>query len=110
MNIVQSVIEYLPLWALAGSAVFYVWNTIKELENKQRERFFNLMNIIDSKDLPLASKTAAIYHLRFYPKHALFISRFCGLVQKSVNGPSSETLVNELKLTKEYMDRRGPPS
>ena len=105
MDYVELTIKYLPLWALAGSAVFYVWNAIKELKNNERQKFFDLMRIIDSRELPIASKTAAAYHLRFYPNHAKFISRFCSMASTIVEGESGFMLVSELELTKAHVEK-----
>ena len=105
MDIVEIIIKYLPLWALAGSAVFYVWNCFKEFENNRRQQFFDLTKILDDQNLPLASKMVAIYHLRFYNKHADFISRFCTSCQRSMSGPSASELIAELELTKSYVNR-----
>jgi hypothetical protein len=104
MDIAEVTIKWLPLWALAGSAVFYVWNIIKELENNKHQKLFDLMKIIDSKD-PIASKTAAAYHLRFFPKHAEFISRFCSMASTIVEGESGFMLVSELELTKAHVEK-----
>ena len=103
MDFVEITIKYLPLWAIAGSAVFYVWNCFKEFENNKRQQFFELTKMLDDKNLPMASKLVAIYHLRFHTNHADFISRFCSSLQKGFYGPASEELINELELTKSYM-------
>ena len=105
MDIAEITVKWLPLWALAGSAVFYVWNSIKELENNKNQKLFDLMKIIDSKELPIASKTAAAYHLRFFPKHSEFIARFCSMASTNVQGSSASMLVTELGLTKNYVEK-----
>ena len=105
MDIAEVTIKWLPLWALAGSAVFYVWNIIKELEKNKHQKLFDLMKIIDNKDLPIASKTAAAYHLRFFPSHAEFIARFCSMAANNVQGEAASMLVTELGLTKAHVEK-----
>jgi hypothetical protein len=65
-----------PLIALAGSAVGYVVKLYQDAANKRRSRFFELMEYIDDKNRPIATKVAAVYELREFPKHKEFVIRF----------------------------------
>lgn len=92
-----------PLLTLAGSSVAYVVKIFMDRSQLNRERFFELMRILDS-DAPLATKIAAAYHLRDFPEHRTFVIRFCSVVREQVRGPAAEAIIAELDATREFME------
>ena len=98
---VSEMVTLVPLITLAASAAVYVVNLWIARLDKQRDRFFDLMRLIDGQG-SIALKVAAIYELRRFPKHKDFIIRFCDDQSKNVVGQGGSTLISEMNKTKEY--------
>jgi hypothetical protein len=91
-----------PLFALAGSAVGYVFKQYLDAGEKRRSQFFELMKFLDSPS-PIASKMAAVYELRKFPEHKDFIIRFCDSQQGNITGTGAQILAAEFKQTRDFM-------
>ena len=72
---------------------------------RKREQFFELMQFIDS-DKPIATKMAAVYQLRSFPKHREFIVRFCDSQADKIVGSTASALAAEMRATAEAMRNR----
>lgn len=94
-----------PFVALAGSAVAFVYQNYREREDRRWNRFFDLMKFIDSKDLPIATKSAAVYQLREFPEHKDFVIRFCKDNKSKIVGAASESLAAEMELTQAFFEK-----
>jgi hypothetical protein len=94
-----------PFVALAGSAVAFVWQNYRESKDRRWNKFFDLMKFIDSKDLPIATKSAAVYQLRQFPEHKDFIIRFCTAHKSNIVGPASQILATEMESTVQFFDK-----
>jgi hypothetical protein len=93
-----------PFMALAGSAVAFVLKSYRDAADRRWNQFFDLMKFIDSKDLPIATKCAAIYQLRRFGEHKEFIVRFCNTHRDNVEGPASAALVVEFDDTRRALE------
>lgn len=91
-----------PLITLAGSAFAYTVKQFQDRAERRRNRFFEIMQFVDSS-LPIATKVAAIYELRRFPEHADFIIRFCAAQRDNVTGPGSAPLIAEMDATRFFM-------
>jgi hypothetical protein len=102
MNLSEAV-TLVPLIALAGSSIAYVVKLFLDRADKRRDRFFDLMKLIDGKE-SIALKVAAIYELRQFPEHKDFIVHFCETQSKNVAGVDSgaKSLIAEMNRTKDY--------
>jgi hypothetical protein len=61
------------------------------------------MDKIGVQEGSITSKVAAVYELRKYPEYRDVIIRICDKSQAQVVGASAQMLIDELKLTAEYM-------
>jgi hypothetical protein len=93
-----------PLMTLAGSAVAYVVKLYLESAERRRNRFFELMQIIDS-DSRIAKKVAAVYELRRFPEHRDFILRFCTNQKTNITGVGAHILVAEMEATQAFFEK-----
>lgn len=91
------------LIAMAASAVAYVVKYFQETKQRRSAELFRLMQLIDSKELPLASKIAAVYSLREFKDHKEFVVRFCETLPANIGGSAAQPLIKELELTKKAM-------
>ena len=100
---VTELVTLVPLIALAGSSVAYVIKLFLDRIDKRRDRFFDLMKLIDGKE-SIALKVAAVYELRQFPEHKDFIVHFCETQSKNVTGVDSgaKSLIAEMHRTKEH--------
>ena len=102
---VSEIVTLVPLMTLAASAFVYVVNLWIARQDKQRDRFFDLMKLIDGQG-SIATKVAAVYELRRFPNHKDFIIRFCDTQSQNVGGAGATTLVAEMGMTKDYFSQR----
>jgi hypothetical protein len=91
-----------PLIALAGSAVGYVVKLYQDAAARRRDQFFELMAFIDSRDRPIATKIAAVYRLRDFPKDKDFIVRFCESQRENIQGDAARFLRDEMDATAQF--------
>src|SRR5690606_18556677 len=95
-----------PLIALAGSAVGYVVKLYQDAAARRRDHFFELMNFIDSKEGTIATKVAAVYRLRDFPKDKDFIIRFCQAQQDNIQGAAAQSLRDEMDATARFFQNK----
>ena len=91
----------IPLAALAWAAVFYTLSHRRDVQQKEFERFFRVMDHLGQDGGSIASKIAAAYELRKYPEYKEVIVRLCE--QANYEGPAAEMLRKEMLLTAEMM-------
>lgn len=96
----------IPMITIAGSAVAFVWKSYRDARLARHVRFFELMEIIDSKNT-IAAKVAAIYQLRTFPEHKDFIIRFCQVQSQNISGDgaAAEALADEMKRTEKFFSQ-----
>ncbi len=92
----------LPLISLSWAACFYVLTRRREVHHQEYERFFSVMDHLGQGGGSIASKVAAAYELRKYPKYRDVIIRVCEVAK--VEGPAAEMLRDELRLTAQHME------
>ena len=109
---VQFWIALSPIAVIAGSAVAYVIKLFQDAAERRRKHFFELMQFIDGPGT-IATKVAAIYQLRNFPKHRDFIIRFCETQRDNVSAASAkvgaaavESVVAELDATRDFFKGR----
>ncbi|KQW59941.1 hypothetical protein C6558_29310 [Ensifer sp. NM-2] len=98
-----------PLIALAGSAVGYVVKLYQGAAARKRDQFFELMAFIDSHDRPIATKVAAVYRLRDFPKDRNFIVRFCRTQRENIQGSAAQSLREEMDATALFFQNNSDP-
>lgn len=101
----SSILVVAPVITLCGTAFAYVLKLYLDREEKRQNDFFKLMQFIDSKELPIATKMTAVYQLRRFREHKDFVIRFAESQRNNITGPSAEILSQEIKLTEEFMKR-----
>lgn len=104
MEYIQFLTGSVPLIVLAGSAVAYVMKYSSEVRDRKHLQFFEVMAHLDEKGT-IAKKVASVYHLRSFPEHAEFISRFCREQAENVSGDASELLRDEFLRTAKHFSR-----
>lgn len=97
----------LPLATLALSALLYVLNMRRQANDADFERFFSIMDKVGQREGSILAKVAAIYELRGFPRYRDLIIRMCNDAQGQVVGDSAHMLVEEFRLTAEYMRNGG---
>jgi hypothetical protein len=93
----------LPLATLAGSAVFYVWGTLRQVRSREFEQLFKVMDLIGSDGGNQPSQMAAIFELRNYPKYKDVIIRMCENIPVRGTGASTAAIKRELELTAQFL-------
>jgi hypothetical protein len=91
-----------PLAALAWAAVFYVINRRREIHHQEYQKFFEITDHLGKSGGSIASKMAAAFELRKYPQYKDVVLRLCQSV--SAEGGSAKMLIDELRLTAEYLE------
>ncbi|NVP55587.1 hypothetical protein [Mycoplana rhizolycopersici] len=80
----------------------YVVKLYQDAAARRRDQFFELMAFIDSRDRPIATKIAAVYRLRDFPKDKDFIVRFCESQRENIQGDAARFLRDEMDATAQF--------
>ena len=90
-----------PLTIATITAAIYVKNQSRDNQYREYRKFFDITDSLSKEDVSLISKLAAVYELRKYKEYKDVIIR--ALEKTPVNGDSAGLLIEEMRLTKEYL-------
>ena len=101
-NVVSQLAILLPMFAMGGSAVAFVWKQYLDRAERRNKEMFQLMSLFDEKGT-LASKLAALYRLRDFEKDREFVARFCDAIVGNLEGTAANALREEIIATKKFV-------
>ena len=95
---VSAAILAVPLLGLAGSAAAFVIRMYLEAAERRRIRFFQMIKYING-EFGIIEKLAAVYQLREFTEHRVFLIRLLVMQRGNITGLQRDNLVAEMDQT-----------